>query len=149
MIIVKTENTEMFLKKKLLRRTFFFLGMFIFLIFNETSAQNNQDTVLNSKIVESIINADVDGLSNFFYTQIDLVFPDEFGIYSKRQAKFILKDFFKDNVPESFNIINQNNNKGSNFIVGKLHTASQHYRVCFLTKENKNETLIYQIRIEK
>jgi len=149
MIIVKTENTEMFLKKKLLKPTLFFIGVLFIISSTFAQVSSKSDTVLNSKIAKAILSADANSLSDLFHSQIDMVLPNNSGIYSKVQAKFILKEFFRINKPESFFIINENTNKGSNFILGKLHTDNHHYRVCFLTKGNNEINLIYQIRIEK
>ena len=138
----------MFLKKKL--GISLFIAVLMLIVF-QVSAQNRNatDTVLNNNIVSAVLSSDANNLAKHFHNQIDLVLMDDSGIYSKLQATFILKDFFKTNKAESFHIINEDTNKGSNFIVGKLHTADRQYRVCFLTKESDKKTLIYQVRIEE
>ncbi|MBI9067897.1 MAG: DUF4783 domain-containing protein [Salinivirgaceae bacterium] len=150
MIIVKTENTEMFLKKKkLLQRTFICIIAITLFFINNGYSQNQTDSLINKQISKAILDGNANDLSILFHSQVDMVLPQQSGIFSKVQAKFILKEFFKTNIPESFNIITQDANKGSNFIVAKLHTVDQHYRVCFLTKKTLESTLIYQIIIEK
>lgn len=148
MLITVKEFTQMFLIKKY-RRVVLLVLQIVMVIVVHGQTPSESDTVFNKQIISAILKSDVNGLAKYFHSQIDLLLLEESGIYSKVQATFILKEFFNDNHPESFNIINENNNKGSNFIVGKLHTHNKQYRVCFLIKQTNDKTLIYQVRIEE
>ncbi len=116
---------------------------------SEAKTQTQSDSVFYSLITNAIIEGNADELSALFHSKVDLTLPGQNNIYSKYQAKFILKDFFLKHRPDSFNLVNQNKIDDSSFIVGKLHTAEKHYRVCFLTKTISNVIYIYQIRIEE
>lgn len=109
----------------------------------------NADSITCIRISEALNKGNIEALKEVLNRKTDITLPDKSGIYSNRQAYFILKYFFTENPPKSFQIINTSFNNGSNFVVGKMHTTSQHYRVCYLTKEINNKSYIYQIRIEK
>ncbi len=127
--------------------------IFCCLLFNisiaSLSAQISSDSLFYSIVTDAIIDGNADDLSNLFHSKVELTLPGQNNIYSKQQAKFILKDFFLKDKPTSFNLVTQNKIDDSSFIVGKLHTTKKHYRVCFLTKTINNVIYIYQIRIEE
>jgi len=116
---------------------------------NYVLSQEIIDTTDFKKIEKAIISGETDLLSQFFNIKVDIILPSQSGIYSKLQAHFIIQEFFKKYPPTSFQIINETQNNGSIFTVGKMHTKNQHFRVCYLTKQTNNKILIYQFRIEK
>ncbi len=118
-------------------------------IVNFAYSQNTTDTTAYQTIKKAFNSGDIQQLSLLFNTKVDITLPNEAGIYSSTQAYYILKEFFKLNHPRSFYIITENYNNGSNLIVGKMRTANENFRVCYLTKYSGNKLLIYQIRIEK
>lgn len=124
--------------------------LILMLQYTSVSSQYIQrDSIFNKKVEMAIKQGDAEKLSLLFYTKIDLTLINNSGLYSKHQAKFVLTEFFKDNRPDSFNILNESKNMESNFTVGRLHTTHQHFRVCYLTKVINNKLYIYQLRIEK
>lgn len=140
----------MFSNKKTHPHKLFLIWLFACLFsINSLYSQQQTDSISITTIAEALNNGEIEKLANLFNTKVDITLPDQSGIYSCTQAYFILKDFFKKNPPTSFQIINESLNNGSNFIVGKMHTANQHFRVGYLTKYENNKLYIYQFRIEK
>lgn len=113
------------------------------------SAQELSDSVLNSLIKEAALNQDSRALAAYFHPKVDLVLLEKRGIYSKDQAQFVISDFFKNYVPDSFEVVSQRESGTSNFVICKLHTPKNHFRVCYLIKEENNKKTIYQFRIEE
>lgn len=112
-------------------------------------AQVSSDSSFYSIITEAITTANAELLSGIINSKVDIELPQQSGIYSKNQSRFILQDFFEKNKPESFHLMIKNKQNSSSYYVGKLHTADKHYRLCFLTKKVHNKLYIYQIRIEE
>ncbi len=148
----RTEIKEMFANKKTHLHKLFLIWFFAYVFYpSQIYAQNISitDTTIYTTINAALSNGNIDILEPFFNKNIDITLPNNSDIFSNKQALYILKEFFKTNPPTLFQPINQNFNNGSNFIVGKMHTKNQHYRVCYITKYTDNKLLIYQIRIEK
>jgi hypothetical protein len=87
-------------------------------------------------------------LSKFFNEEIELVMLDKEGLYSSKQAEQILKQFFTEHRPSSFRIIFEGGKETSRYAIGNLTTDTRGYRIYFLIKNQKNEPLIHQLRIE-
>lgn len=138
-------------KKTLTHKPFLFVVLSIIFCAPYCKAQNiaKTDSLTYLSISSALNKGELDIFNKVLNEKTDITLPGKSGIFSKRQAFFILKDFFEKNPPKSFQIINTSINNGSNFIVGKMHTSKQHYRVCYLTKRTNNNLYIYQIRIEK
>lgn len=127
------------------------LGCILFFIIatNSTYAAEARDTSFNTVIIESMTNSNADLLISISNNKIDIVLPEQSGIYSKNQAKYILNSFFDKVKPVSFHLLTKSMKSDGGYIIGKLHAENMHYRVCFLTKQNNTGLYIYQIRIEE
>ncbi len=140
----------MFSNKKTHNHKLFLIWLFFtFFLASQGFSQAQNDSTIHNSISKALQSGQAKELSELFYEKVDIILPNQSGIYSKSQAFFIIKDFFEKNPPVSFQVINQNFNNGSSFVVGKLHTAKQHFRVCYLTKYSDNLFYIYQFRIEE
>lgn len=107
----------------------------------------------NNSFPQEITNATQEGnaieLADYFNNKIELILPSKSGVFSKEQAQFMMKDFFDNNTPTSFQIIHQGVRDNSSFAIGKYSSVKGQYRLQFLTKNIDNKTLIIQIRIDK
>jgi acetylglutamate synthase len=100
-------------------------------------------------IFKSIEAGDVESLSNYFSESIELILVDKEGIYSKTQAKQILKQFFNTNRPKKFNVLHQGGSENAKYAIGTLITTRGKYRLHFLVKIKNNKALIHQLRIQE
>jgi hypothetical protein len=116
---------------------------------SESKGQVLSDSVLNALLRQAILDKNAKEISVYFHPKIDLVLLDNRGIYSKSQSAFLLASFFDENVPELFELVSERVTGNSNFVICKLHTANNHFRVCYLIKEEKDQKTIYQFRIEE
>jgi len=87
-------------------------------------------------------------LSNHFNSEIELIVLDIENVYSKSQAQIILKDFFKEHHVENFIIKHQGDKENMHYVIGDLVTTGKTYRISFILKNNNNQLLIHQLRIE-
>ncbi len=92
---------------------------------------------------------DATELASYFNNKIELIMPSKSGVFSKEQAQYMMKDFFDNNTPTSFQIIHQGIRDNSSFAIGRYSCSKGQYRLQFLTKNIDNQTLIIQIRIDK
>jgi len=88
-------------------------------------------------------------LAKHFHSNIELVILEKEDVYSKAQAEQIIRKFFKDNQPTSFQIIFEGGKENSRYAIGKLVTANGNFRVYFLIKKQEGNPLIHQLRIEE
>jgi hypothetical protein len=88
-------------------------------------------------------------ISKYFVSNVELTIDSKENIYSSTQAEIILKDFFKKNAPQSFNIIHEGGKAESKYAIGNLKTSQGNYRITILLKQVDGKTFIHQLRIEK
>jgi hypothetical protein len=77
-------------------------------------------------------------LSRFFNDMVDVTFDGERGSYSKVQAEFVLKDFFRRNSPVDFEYIHQGSSKdGLKYAIGRYTSQDHSFRVVVYIKQAK------------
>jgi len=140
----------MFANKKAHQHKLFLIWIFVGLFYiNNIYSQQSNDSITYDNISRALNSGDIQQLAPLFYTKVEITLPDKAGIYSQAQAYYVIKDFFDKNPPTSFEIINESLNNKSNFIVGKMHTNTQLFRICYLAKYTDNKLYIYQFSVEK
>jgi hypothetical protein len=77
-------------------------------------------------------------LSRYFNDMVDVTFDGEKGSYSKVQAEFVLKDFFRRNSPIDFEYIHQGSSKeGLKYAIGRYTAQEKSFRVVVYIKQAK------------
>jgi len=70
--------------------------------------------------------------------------------YSKAQAEFVFRDFFKRHPPTSFSIVHKGSSKGGQqFAIGRYLSDQDSYNVLMLVKESGTTYLIHEISFVK
>ena len=79
-------------------------------------------------------------LSKYFNETVELNFDGEKSSYSKTQAEFVLKDFFKKYPPIDFQYIHQGASRGNflKYAIGKYTFENGSFRVLILFKNTDN-----------
>jgi len=78
-------------------------------------------------------------LSQYFGSVVVLNFDGEKSNYSKSQAEFVLKDFFKKYEPLDVEYIHQGDSKkGFKYIMGKYRSENGSFRIYILFKRSDN-----------
>jgi hypothetical protein len=133
-----------------MRRKGFFLGVMLgsaLLVVNPALAQSNE---VVDQVKEAIKAGSAKELSKFLSQTIDVTIDGKIQNYSKAQAEFVLRDFFKAHPPSDFSIIHQGSSKGGQpFAIGKYITGEDQYRVWMKIKAVNKEQLIHEISFVK
>lgn len=113
----------------------------------QVSAQNNS---VIDQVKESIKAGSAKELAKYLNTTVDVTIDGKPSSYSKAQAEFVLRDFFKANPPSEFNIIHQGSSKGGQpFAIGHYKSGDSIYRVWMKIKTVGNQSLVQEISFVK
>jgi hypothetical protein len=113
-------------------------GIFFFLLTSENMTLYAQDNVIDN-VKTAMRSGSSKELSQYFGSIVELNFDGEKSSYSKSQAEFVLKDFFKKNPPLDFEYIHQGSSKqGFRYVIGKYTIEGSSFRVYILFKKNEN-----------
>jgi hypothetical protein len=124
-----------------------------FIVFASTfflhSASFAQTEVI-SQVKETIKAGSAKELSRFLNQTVDVTIADKVNSYSKAQAEFVFRDFFRSNPPSEFNIIHQGSSRGGQpFAIGQYKTGTDTYRVFMKIKTVGKEQLVHEISFVK
>jgi hypothetical protein len=114
----------------------FVLGIILILIINP-SCFSQPDVISNVRM--AIKTGSSKELSQYFGNVIVLNFDGEKSNYSKSQAEFVLKDFFRKYEPVDVEYIHQGDSKkGYKYIMGKYRAENGSFRIYILFKKSEN-----------
>ena len=108
-----------------------------------------QSTSIPGDLSLAFKTGNVDKISEYLNSTVELVILDNEDFYSKKVAESILKDFFDSHQVNEFTIKHQGGQNNANFAIGTLKTNDGVFRVYFLLKKVDSKSLIHQLRIEK
>ena len=128
--------------------SYFFVLVFL-LAGTHTTVLRAQSDVIN-QVKETIKAGSAKELSRFLNTTVDVTLDDGAQSYSKAQAEFVFRDFFKQHPPGEFNIIHQGTSKGGQtFGIGQYKSGSETYRVYMKIKAVDSQQLVHEISFAK
>jgi hypothetical protein len=131
---------------KLNNRVFIIVWGFL-MSFQFAIAQQNEVVEL---VKETIKAGSAKELSKYMNQTVDVVMEEKMVTYSKAQAEFVLRDFFKAHPPSEFNIIHQGSSKGGQpFAIGLYKCNNETYRVFMKIKSVSDTQLVHEIRFSK
>jgi hypothetical protein len=118
-------------------------------LFTLTQAMAQSNEVIEP-VKESIKAGSAKELAKYLNSSVDLTIDGKPSTYSKAQAEFVLRDFFKANPPSEFNIIHQGSSKGGQpFAIGQYKSGTNTFRVWMKIKSSGNQSLIQEISFVK
>ncbi len=89
-------------------------------------------------------------LAKFLYQTVDVTIDGKVESYSKAQAEFVFRDFFRQHPPSEFGVIHQGSSKGGQpFAIGQYKSGSEVYRVFMKIKSANNQQLLHEISFSK
>jgi hypothetical protein len=110
-------------------------------------AQNNS---VIDQVREAIKTGSAKELAKYLNTSVDVTLDGKPSTYSKAQAEFVLRDFFKANPPNEFNIIHQGSSKGGQpFAIGQYKSGNATYRVWMKIRVSGNQSMVQEISFVK
>jgi len=121
------------------------VSLFILSTFN-VSAQNL--TVEQVKLVLEVGNANE--LSKFLNDKVVLDFDGKEGTYSHSQAEGVLKNYFKENPPKSFQVNHEGTSEnGLIYAIGEYRTIDSSFRVLIRLKIVNEKFKIHEMSFVK
>jgi hypothetical protein len=129
-----------------MRLKIFFAGLFFLLASLGLSAQTD---VIN-QVKETIKAGSAKELSKFLNQNVDVTLEGNVQSYSKTQAEFVLRDFFKQHPPNEVNIIHQGSSRGGQpFAILQYKSGTDVYRLFMKIKSIGNAQFLDDIRFTK
>ena len=102
------------------------------------------------QITETLKAGSSKELSKYLYQTVDITIEGKAESYSKVQAEFVFRDFFKQHPPSEFSILHQGSSKGGqSFAIGHYKTNGDVYRVFMKLKSINNQLLLQEISFSK
>lgn len=124
------------------------LLVFILLAFFESSIAQQAEVI--DQVKETIKAGSATELGKYLNQTVDVMIGDKMQNYSKAQAEFVLRDFFKAHPPSRFEIVHSGASKsGQPYAIGLYHSGSETYQIFFKAKAVKNLQLVHEIHITK
>jgi hypothetical protein len=103
-----------------------------------------EDVIQNTRLAIKAGNAKE--LIKQMNEMVDLAFDGEKGSYSKTQAEFVLRDFFKKHPPGDFEYIHRGASKeGLRYAIGKYGALNGNFRVVIYIKPQRNNTYLIDL----
>lgn len=85
-----------------------------------------------------------------FNQSLDINLEGEIKTYSKAQAEFVLRDFFKKHPPTDFTIVHTGSSKGGlQYAIGNLKSSAETYNVLIRVKQAGSDYLVHEISFVK
>lgn len=125
----------------------YFLLFAWFVLFSFTGNAQNK-TVEQVKLVLEVGNSNE--LSKFLNDKVDLNIDGKEGTYSHSQAEGVLKNYFKENPPESFQINHEGaSENGLIYAIGEYKTIDASFRVWIRLKKVNDQFKIHEMSFVK
>lgn len=127
---------------------FFSSIVFVVLSFQAVSVMAQADVI--NQVKETIQAGSAKELSKYLNQTVDVTLEGTVQSYSKAQAEFVFRDFFKQHPPVEFNIIHQGSSRGGQpFAIGQYKSGAETYRVFMKIKPVNNQQLVHEISFAK
>ncbi|RFS22444.1 DUF4783 domain-containing protein [Chitinophaga silvatica] len=98
-------------------------------------------------VAAALKQGDVNALTRYFDSNVEINMAGKSNSYSKAQAEIILKDFFAKNQVKSFELVHQGGDN-SKFGIGNLTTSGGNYRVTFFLQKKGTAMVLNELRFE-
>lgn len=125
------------------------LTVIITVVLSAHSYVSAQSVDIPDEITLAFKAGNVDVLSEYLNSTVELALLDKEDFYTRKIAEGILKDFFRDHPTTDFVIKHKGGRAESAYAIGTLRTRKGNFRVYFLLKKIDSKPLIHQLRIEK
>lgn len=117
-------------------------GLFVCLLVLGGHQVQAQDDVINNVRLAMKTGSSKE-LSQYFGSMVELNFDGKKSSYSKSQAEFVLKDFFKKNPPKDFEYIHQGSSKqGFRYAIGNYTITNSSFRIWILFKKDNDRYFV-------
>lgn len=102
------------------------------------------------EVRETIKAGSAKELSKYLFQTVDVTIEGKVQSYSRAQAEFVFRDFFRQHPPSEFNIIHQGSSKGGQpFAIGQYKSSDETFRVFMKIKAVNKQQLLHEISFSK
>jgi len=127
-----------------------YLPVLILMFLTSVSFQTFAQGDVIDQVKETIKAGSAKELSKYLNQTVDVTLEGTVQSYSKAQAEFVFRDFFKQHPPSEFSIIHQGSSKGGQpFAIGQFKSGSETYRVFMKIKAINSQQLVHEISFAK
>ncbi|MFC2086939.1 DUF4783 domain-containing protein [Bacteroidota bacterium] len=125
------------------RRLLFLLFFsFLFLVFTQAQVK------IPNEVSEAIKIGNESKLCEIFNDPVEMTVIDKENVYSKSQARQILKEFFTTYPPRKYTLIHTGGKENSRYGIAEYKGGDSNFRITFYLKKSNDNLLIHQFRIE-
>ena len=104
---------------------------------------------VSQEVTKALKAGDADLLSKHFNSTLDISLPDTDQTMSKSHATQVIKKFFKDNPPKSYEVNHEGSSRESTkYIIGTYISGSKSFKTYVLLKESEGKYTIVQLQFE-
>jgi len=129
-------------------KSYLLVLFFLFLNFQSVMVFAQGDVI--DQVKETIKAGSAKELSKYLNQTVDVTLEGSVQSYSKAQAEFVFRDFFRQHPPAEFSIIHQGSSKGGQpFAIGQFKSGSETYRVFMKIKAINSQQLVHEISFAK
>jgi hypothetical protein len=126
------------------------ISYLLIILFSVSLLFAQESSQVTSQIALAIRQGSADQLAAYFGQTVDLTLSSSEGTYSKTQATLIMKDFFTQHPPASFEVKHQgSSDNGSLYMIGNYTSGKTTYRTYILLKTMTAAYIIQQIQFEE
>lgn len=125
-----------------------FISLLLTLFITNNQAKAEMDVITD--ISNAIKEANVDKVSKYFNSSIELTTDKGEEVYSQVQATAVLRDFFARNPVRSFTVVHKGHKDEDEYVIGTyVTTKGLTFRVYFFVKKIDGKKAIQDLRFEK
>jgi hypothetical protein len=99
-------------------------------------------------VTTAIRSGNVDELSTYLDSRVDIYLPEKSDSYSKSQAEMVIRDFFASHEVRNFQIKQKGENGLSEFCIGVLQTRNGNYRTSLFMKQKGDKQVLQELRFQ-
>lgn len=104
----------------------------------------------SEKVSEVIAKANAKELATLFGQVVELNFDGKSNDYSRIQAEFVLKSFFRQHPPQAFRILREGRNaRGQDFLIGEYKCPQAQYRIYTALSKKEGRACLNQLSINR
>lgn len=125
------------------------LSVIVGLFFYAGTDALGQNEIFNP-IKEVLKTGNAKEVSQYLSPSVDISVDGNLNTYSKAQAEFVLRDFFKKHPPADFNILHSGGSKGGQqYAIGRYQSNGESYNLMVRVKEVSGQNLIHELTFQK
>lgn len=100
-------------------------------------------------IAKYIVHGDAESLSAWFADNLEISVISPMSNCSKNQARLIMKSFFENYTPRSFEISHKAGRPNMKYALGVLNAGGENFNITIFVRSKGEDYLIQQIKIER